>query len=101
MNENSTPLTREGLMKALDLIHLNNNDLWLLSERKLNKEKMAWALKHLSECYECCAIASELTTQEIRDALIGTEYDRLDLIEQTVEYYFETLNEAKQNQERK
>lgn len=96
MNENLTPpLTHEGMLKALDLIHLNNEQLLMLDQRKLNKETMAWAVKHLSECYECCAVASEITASEIKDALTGTKYDRVDLLEQTVEYYFETLNESK------
>lgn len=67
----------------------------LLDEGKLDKETMVWAVKHLSECYECCAVAPELTAQEIKDALTGTDYDRADLIKQTVEYYFETLKETK------
>lgn len=90
------PLTREELLKALDLIHLNGEQLRLLRERKLDKETMAWAVRHLSECYECCAAASALTAQEIKNALTGTEYGRPDLIQQTVDYYFETLSEAKQ-----
>ncbi len=100
-NEDSIPLTREGLLKALDLIHLNGEQLRLLRERKLDKETMGWAAHHLSECHECCLVASELTAQEIENALIGTEYGRSDLIEQTVNYYFETLSEAKQETDKK
>ncbi len=92
-DKNSMPLTREGLLKALDLTHLDDEQRRLFDQRKLNKETMAWAVKHLSECYECCAAVSELTTPEIKDALAGTDYGRPDLIEQTIKYYFETLKE--------
>ena len=95
MSRNLETPTREEFLKALDLIHLNDDQMRLLSERKIDKETMAWAVKHLSECYECCAVAPELAAQEIKDALTGTDYDRLDLIEQTIEYYFETLSETK------
>jgi hypothetical protein len=93
MNNDSAPLTQEGLLKALDLIHLSNENLRLLGERKLDKDKMAWAVRHLPECYECCAVAPVLTAHEIESALTDTDYGRPDLIEQTIEYYFETLKE--------
>ena len=96
MSKTLESLTQEGLLKALDLIHLNDEQMRLLDEGKLNKETMIWAVKHLSECYECCAVAPELTAQEINDALTGTVYDRNGLIEQTIEYYFETLNEIRE-----
>jgi hypothetical protein len=100
MNKDLEPLTREGLLKALDLIHLNNEQIRLLGERKLDQETMAWTVKHLSECYECCLAAPELTSKEIRNALTETDYDRNGLIEQTTDYYFETLNEIKQKMDK-
>jgi hypothetical protein len=96
MRNESEPFTKLDLLRALDIIHLDNEHLRLLSERRLDKKDMAWAVKHLSECFECCAVAPEITAQEIADALVGTEYERPDMTEQTINYYFETLREAKQ-----
>ena len=74
----------------LDLEHLNDAEFQLLRERKLDKDSMCWAVRHLSECRQCCRRAPELTTQEIKDAPAGTPYGRADIIEQTVDYYFQT-----------
>ncbi len=79
----------------LDVEHLNAEEFQLLKERKLDKETMYWAVRHLSECRKCCRLASVLTEQEIKDALAGTSYGRAGLLEQTINYYFQTLKRAK------
>jgi hypothetical protein len=81
------------LLKALDIVCLDTSDFLLFNERKMDKETMLWAVKHLSECPECCLVTSELTEIEIREALKKSDYEKLTV--QTVKYYFLTLNEAK------
>jgi hypothetical protein len=83
--------SRRDVFKMLDLEHLNDTEFQLLRERKLDKDSMCWAVRHLSECRRCCRLAPELTAQEINDALAGTPYGKTDIIEQTVDYYFQTL----------
>lgn len=92
MNKGLSLNSRRDVLKMLDIEHLNDAEFQLLRERKLNKDSMCWAVLHLSECRRCCRLASELTAQEIKDALAGTPYDKADFIEQTVNYYFQTLN---------
>lgn len=83
--------SRRDVFKMLDIEHLNDTEFQLLRERKLDKDSMCWAVRHLSECRRCCRLAPELTAQEINDALAGTSYGRADIIEQTVDYYFQNL----------
>ncbi len=85
--------SRRDVFKMLDLEHLNDTEFQLLRERKLDKDFICWAVRHLSECRQCCQLAPELTAQEINDALAGTPYGKADIIEQTVNYYFQTLNQ--------
>lgn len=92
MNNSLSPNIRRDLLKMLDLEHLNDTEFQLLRERKLDKDSMCWATRHLSECPQCCVVAPELTAQEIEDALAGTPCGRADIIEQTVDYYFQTLS---------
>lgn len=90
---NGLPLnSRRDVFKMLDLEHLNNAEFQLLREGKLDKDSRCWAVRHLSECRRCCWRAPELTAQEINDALAGTPYDKADIIEQTVNYYFQMRN---------
>jgi hypothetical protein len=84
--------SRRDVLKMLDLEHLNDAEFQLLRERKLDKDSMCWAVRHLSECRRCCRCAPELTAQEIKDALAGTPYGKAGIIEQTVDYYFQTLS---------
>lgn len=83
--------SRRDVFKMLDLEHLNDTEFQLLRERKFDKDSMCWAVLHLSECRQCCRLAPELTAQEIKDALAGTTYGKADMIEQTINYYFQTL----------
>ena len=76
----------------LDLEHLDETEFQLLRERKLDKKSLCWAVRHLSECRQCATLAPELTAREINDALAETPYGKTDFIEQTVDYYFQTLN---------
>lgn len=92
MNKGLSPNSRRDVFKMLDIEHLNDAEFQLLRERKLDKDSMCWAVRHLSECRQCCRLAPELTAQEISDALAGTPYGKADFIEQTVDYYFQTLN---------
>ncbi len=92
MYKNSLLKSRRDILKMLDVEHLNNTEFQLLSERKLDKETMYWAVRHPSECRKCCRLASVLTEQEIKDALDGTAYGKAALLEQSVNYYFQTLN---------
>lgn len=92
MNKGLSPDTRRDVLKMLDIEHLNETEFRLLRERKLDNDTMCWAVRHLSECPQCCTLAPELTAQEIADALAGTPYGKADMIEQTVDYYFQTLN---------
>lgn len=94
MNKGLSLNSRRDVFKMLDLEHLNETEFQLLRERKLDKDSMCWAVLHLSECRQCCQqLAPELTEQEINNALAGTHYGRADIIEQTVGYYFQTLNQ--------
>ena len=90
MNKGLSLNSRRGVLKMLDLEHLNDTEFRLLRERKLDKDSMCWAVRHLSECRQCCRLAPELTAQEINDALAGTPYGKADIVEQTVDYYFQT-----------
>lgn len=92
MNKGLSLNSRRDVLKILDIEHLNDTEFRLLRERKLDKDSMCWAVRHLSECCRCCQLAPELTAQEINDALAETLYGRADIIEQTVDYYFQTLN---------
>lgn len=91
MNKGLSLNTRRDVLKMLDIEHLNDTEFQLLRERKLDKDLMCWAVRHLSECRRCCRLAPELTVQEIKDALAGTPYGKAGMIEQTVNYYFQTL----------
>lgn len=93
MNKGLSLNSRRDVFKMLDIEHLNETEFQLLRERKLDKDSMCWAVLHLSECRRCCSLAPELTAQEINDALAGTPYGKPDMIEQTVDYYFQTLNQ--------
>jgi hypothetical protein len=90
MNEDSAPKSRRDILKMLDLEHLSNDELRLLSKRELDKNTMTWAVRHISECRKCCSLAPELSAQEITDALTGTAYGRADILQQTIDYYFRT-----------
>jgi hypothetical protein len=92
MNKGLSLNSRRDVFKMLDIEHLNDTEFQLLRERKLDKDSMCWAVRHLSECRQCCRSAPELTAQEINDALAGTPYGKADMIEQTVNYYFQTLS---------
>jgi hypothetical protein len=92
MNKGLSLNFRRDVFKMLDIEHLNETEFQLLRERKLDKDSMCWAVRHLSECRRCCRLAPELTAQEIKDALAGMPYGKTDIIEQTVNYYFQTLN---------
>lgn len=92
MNDGLSLKSRRDVFKMLNLAHLSDAEFQLLSERKLDKDSMCWAVRHLSECRQCCRLASELTAQEINNALAATPYDKTDFIEQTIDYYFQTLN---------
>lgn len=92
MNKDLPLNSRRDVFKMLDIEHLNDAEFQLLREGKLDKDSRCWALRHLSECRRCCQLAPELTAEEISDALAGTPYDKADIIEQTVNYYFQTLN---------
>lgn len=93
MNKRLSLNSGRDVFKILDIEHLNDTEFQLLRERKLDEDSMCWAVRHLSECRRCCRLAPELTAQEINGALAGTPYGRADIIEQTVDYYFQTLNE--------
>lgn len=94
MNKGLSLNSRRDVFKMLDIEHLNETEFQLLRERKLDKDSMCWAVRHLSECRHCCRqLAPALTAQEINDALAGTPYGKADMIEQTVNYYFQTLNQ--------
>ncbi len=93
MNKGLSLNSRRDVFKMFDLEHLNDTELQLLRERKLDKDSMCWAVRHLSECRRCCRLAPELTAQEIKDALTKTPYGKADMIEQTVDYYFQMLNQ--------
>ena len=98
MNKDLSHFSRRDLKKVLGVEHLNNGEFQLLSKRRLEKETMCWAVRHLSECYECSTLATpQLTEKEIKVALSGTKFDRPDLIEQTINYYFETLKGRDKN----
>lgn len=92
MNSGLLQKSRRDVFKMLDLEHLNDTEFQLLRQRKLDKDSMCWAVRHLSECRQCSILAPELTAQEINDALAGTPYGKTDFIKQTVDYYFQTLN---------
>ncbi len=92
MNKGLSLNSRRDVFKMLDIEHLNDTEFQLLRERKLDKDSMCWAVRHLSECRQCCRLAPELTAQEINDALAGTPYGKADIIEQTINYYFQTLS---------
>ena len=92
MNKGLPLNSRREVFKMLDIEHLNDSEFQLLRERKLDKDSMCWAVRHLSECPQCCRHAPELTAQEINDALAGTPHGKADIIEQTVDYYFQTLS---------
>lgn len=92
MNNDLSLNSRRDVFKMLDIEHLNDTEFQLLRERKLDKDSMCWAVRHLSECRRCCRLAPELTAQEINDALARTPYGKADIIEQTVNYYFQTLS---------
>ena len=92
MNKGLSLNSRRDVFKMLDIEHLNDTEFQLLRERKLDKDSLCWAVRHLSECRQCCRLASELTAKEINDALAETPYGKADIIEQTVNYYFQTLN---------
>ena len=93
MNEHLPLKSSSDVFKMLDIEHLNETEFQLLRERELDKDSMCWAVRHLSECRQCCRqLAPALTAQEINDALAGTPYGKADMIEQTVDYYFQTLN---------
>lgn len=91
MNKGLSLNSRRAVLKMMDLEHLNDAELQLLRERKLDKDSMCWAVRHLSECRRCCQLAPELTAQEINDALAGTPYGKADIIEQTINYYFQSV----------
>lgn len=91
---NLSPQLRRDVFKMLDLEHLDDAEIQLLRERKLDKDAMCWAVRHLSECRHCAQFAPELTAQEIKGALAETPYDKKDFIEQTVDYYFQTLKQS-------
>ena len=93
MNKGLPLNSRRDVFKMLDIEHLNDTEFQLLRERTLDKDSMCWAVRHLSECRQCCRRAPQLTAQEINDALAGTPYGKADIIEQTVDYYFQTLNQ--------
>ena len=92
MSKDSSLNTRRDVFKMLDLEHLNDTEFQLLRERKLDKKSMCWAVRHLSECHQCCLLAPVLTEQEIKDALTGTSYGKPDFVQQIIDYYFQTLN---------
>ena len=92
MNKGLSLNSRRDVFRMLDIEHLNETEFQLLRECKLDKDSMCWAVRHLSECRQCCRLAPELTAQEINDALAGTPYGKADMIEQTIDYYFQTLN---------
>ena len=93
MNSGLSLNSRRDVFKMLDLEHLSDTEFQLLRDRELDKDSMCWAVRHLSECRQCSRLAPELTAQEIKDALAGTPYGKTDFIEQTVGYYFQTLNQ--------
>ena len=93
MNRNLPLNSRRDVFKMLDIEHLNDAEFQLLREGKLDENSMCWAVRHLSECRRCCRLAPELTPEEINAALAGTPYGKADIIEQTVNYYFQTLNQ--------
>lgn len=93
MNKGLPLNSRHDVFKMLDIEHLNDAEFQLLREGKLDENSMCWAVRHLSECRRCCRLAPELTAEEINDALDGTPYGKADIIEQTVNYYFQTLNQ--------
>jgi hypothetical protein len=93
MNKGLSLNSRRDVFKMLGIEHLNDTEFQLLRERKLDKDSMCWAVRHLSECRQCCLLAPELTAQEIKDALAETPYGKADMIEQTVDYYFQMLNQ--------
>ena len=93
MNKDLPLNSRRAVFKMLDLEHLNDAEFQLLREGKLDEDLMCWAVRHLSECRQCCRLAPELTAQEINDALAKSPYGKADIIEQTVNYYFQTLNQ--------
>lgn len=92
MSRNQLIKINRDVLKMLDLEHLNNDELRLLGERKLDKDTMLWAILHLSECRRCCQLASRLTAEEIKDVLAGTPYGKPDFVEQIINYYFQTIN---------
>ena len=86
--------TKRDLLKAIGIKHLNNEKFHLFHARKLDKETMVWAVRHLSECRQCCRLTLKLSAEEIKDALADTPYGRDDLVEETIKYYFETIAET-------
>lgn len=94
MNDDLSLKSSRDVFKMLDLEHLNDTEFQLLRERKLDKDSMCWAVRHLSECQQCAKLAPKLTAREITDALAGTPYGKIDFIEQTVNYYFQALNRS-------
>lgn len=92
MNKGLSLNSRRDVFKMLDIEHLSDAEFQLLRERKLDKDSMCLAVRHLSECRRCCCLAPDLTAQEIKDALAGTPYGKADIIEQTINYYFQTLS---------
>lgn len=100
MNENVEKITREKFLRALDLIHLDDEQIILLKQNKLDKETLSWAVIHISECHECCRKSPEMTAQDIEETLRDSPYNRANLTDQVIEYYFETLEEIKQKTDR-
>jgi hypothetical protein len=95
MNIDLSRFSRRDLFKAIGTEHLNATELRLFREQKLDKDTMSWAVVHISECPLCCSLVPVLTAEKISDALAGTPSGRPDYVEQVLEYYFETLEEAK------
>lgn len=81
--------TKRDLFKALGIEHLKVEEIISFNFRELDKETMAWAVWHLSECAECCEKTADLTEAEITEAITGSNYQNL--LEEIIEYYFETI----------
>ncbi len=95
MNQELRRPTSREFLKAIGIEHLDESELQLLRERKLDKEATASAIVHIAECHACCLLVPVLTAEEISDALAQTAYGKPDYIEQTVAYYIETLATAR------
>lgn len=89
--------SRREFLKAIGIEHLNATELQLLRERKLDKEALGSAIVHISECHVCCSLAPVLTADEISDALAEIHYGKPEYIEQTIDYYIETLGDVDRN----